>query len=179
MLRELIDNEQQRTVALALQDSHAQFLVDFCQRVLDEDPLRMRKTPHDVPALRAMRKFLVDLSKQSGKLPSRLYIDGVSNKSDFAIDHGGFSDVYTAEYKNLKVALKLLHVAGDASVPIPDQKKVCIDCCWVSSGIYTLTDFDTRSNRLVSASSSPRTASHWTMAQSCSQVSPLCDPVAS
>ncbi|KAJ6570716.1 kinase-like domain-containing protein [Mycena sp. CBHHK59/15] len=86
--------------ALQLEGDFAQYFLDVVQNTLDRGFLMDQK--HSAKARRIIRK----LSEACDKLPTSLFITGVTGREEQATFGGGFGDIYRASYKGKTVALK-------------------------------------------------------------------------
>ncbi|KAJ7762147.1 kinase-like domain-containing protein [Mycena metata] len=86
---------------LTLEDDSAQCFMDVVQDVLDKGCFSMAPE-HGSKARRLIRK----LSESCERLPSALFITGVSGREEHPTFGGGFGDIYQASYDNHVVALK-------------------------------------------------------------------------
>ncbi|KAJ7762172.1 kinase-like domain-containing protein [Mycena metata] len=85
---------------LTLEDDSAQCFIDVVQDILDKGFLMAPE--HSSKARRLIRK----LSESRERLPSALFITGVSGREELPTFGGGFGDIYRASYGNQVVALK-------------------------------------------------------------------------
>ncbi|KAF7374422.1 hypothetical protein MSAN_00326300 [Mycena sanguinolenta] len=87
-------------VVLRLESDSAQCFLDVVQRGLLFDPEDGRMA----------RRIIRKLACSSDKLPSTLFITGITGKEERPTSGGGFADIYRALYDNRIVALKYLRV---------------------------------------------------------------------
>ncbi|KAJ7717076.1 kinase-like domain-containing protein [Mycena maculata] len=96
----ILDSKSQEEAVLCLDGDSAQSFLDVVQDILDRGFLINQE--HSRMAHRIIRK----LSESCDKLPSSLFITGVSGREDQPRFGGGFGDIYRASYSNQTVALK-------------------------------------------------------------------------
>ncbi|KAJ6576145.1 kinase-like domain-containing protein [Mycena vulgaris] len=70
---------------------------------------------------------MLKLSQSSKRLPTSLFIEGISQCDRFYRERGGFGEIYRASYKGLMVALKRPSVSLTADVE--EQRKVYLRFC--------------------------------------------------
>ncbi|KAJ7762210.1 kinase-like domain-containing protein [Mycena metata] len=96
----ILDTKSMEDSILMLEDDSAQCFMDVVQEVLDKGFLMAPE--HSSKARRLIRK----LSESCERLPSALFITGVSGREEHPTFGGGFGDIYRASYVNQVVALK-------------------------------------------------------------------------
>ncbi|KAJ7812121.1 hypothetical protein B0H14DRAFT_2377776, partial [Mycena olivaceomarginata] len=96
----IMNSGSERAAVLRLEGDFAQSFLDVVQNTLDRgflmDPQNNSKA----------RRLILKLSDACDKLPSSLFITGVSGRSEHAAFGGGFGDIYQASYNGRTVALK-------------------------------------------------------------------------
>ncbi|KAJ7141842.1 kinase-like domain-containing protein [Mycena crocata] len=95
-----LDSASTENDVLKLEGDPAQSFLDVVQEMLDKDVFVA--SGHRRKAHRIIRK----LSEASDKLPSSLFITGVSGRGEHPTFRGGFGDIYRASYGDQTVALK-------------------------------------------------------------------------
>jgi predicted unusual protein kinase regulating ubiquinone biosynthesis (AarF/ABC1/UbiB family) len=60
--------------------------------------------------LKSCQSWIRKIARQTGTLPTRFILKGVTKEGENAVAGGGFADVYTGMYAGRKVALKVLRV---------------------------------------------------------------------
>ncbi|KAJ7468570.1 kinase-like domain-containing protein [Mycena latifolia] len=120
--REALEKDEERLLATlpavihpmepippGLTDDDAQHFLD----VLHTMHSKNLAPEHRMEARRMIRR----LSEAAGKLPSAIFITGVTGRDRYAIFGGGFADVYRASYQGKAVALKRLreHVDNESA----------------------------------------------------------------
>ncbi|KAJ7607404.1 kinase-like domain-containing protein [Roridomyces roridus] len=98
----IFDGNAAERAVLSLRGDAAEGFLDVIQDTLDRGFLMQEE--HAQKARRIIRK----LSKACDRLPSSLFITGVSKREVHPSFGGGFGDVYRAQYNNKTVALKHL-----------------------------------------------------------------------
>ncbi|KAJ7719635.1 hypothetical protein DFH07DRAFT_707159, partial [Mycena maculata] len=92
LLASIFNSKSEEDAALRLEGDSAQSFLDVVQETLDRgfliDPEHSRK------ALRIIRK----LSESCDKLPSSLFITGVTGREEHPTFGGGFGDIYRSSY---------------------------------------------------------------------------------
>ncbi|KAJ7782500.1 kinase-like domain-containing protein, partial [Mycena maculata] len=96
----ILDSESQEDVVLHLEDDSAQSFLDVVEDTLS------RGFFIDQEHSRKARRIIRKLSELSDKLPSSLFIAGVTGREEYPRFGGGFADVFRATYKDKPVALK-------------------------------------------------------------------------
>ncbi|KAJ6482843.1 kinase-like domain-containing protein [Mycena vitilis] len=96
----LIPSVLNSDLVLSLEGESAQNLLDVIQDALNRGFLMAPE--HSRQARRVIRK----LSESCDKLPSSLFISGVTGREEHPTFAGGFGDIYRATYGNKTVALK-------------------------------------------------------------------------
>ncbi|KAJ7231349.1 kinase-like domain-containing protein [Mycena rebaudengoi] len=109
-LLSILDSQTAKEAVLVLEGDSAQHFLDVIQHTLDRGLLIEQE--HNAKA----RRMIIKLSEACDKLPSSLFITGVSGRDDHATfgggfgDNatfgGGFGDIYRASYGGKTVALK-------------------------------------------------------------------------
>ncbi|KAJ7442177.1 kinase-like domain-containing protein, partial [Mycena galericulata] len=99
LLASVIDSESQKDAILRLEGESAQGFLDTAQDAVDRGLLGEEHAWKT-------RRLILKLSESSGKLPSCLFITGVTGRGEHPTFGGGFGDVYQAEYSGKTVALK-------------------------------------------------------------------------
>ncbi|KAF7326860.1 Kinase-like protein [Mycena venus] len=102
LLVSIFNSKPDEQVVLSLKDDSAQHFLDVVQDTLEKGLLQAKE--HSRMARRIIRK----LSEACDRLPSSLFITGVSGRDEHPNFGGGFGDVYRASHENQPVALKRL-----------------------------------------------------------------------
>ncbi|KAJ7730854.1 kinase-like domain-containing protein [Mycena maculata] len=96
----ILDSKSQKDAVLRLEGDSAQSFLDIVQDTLNRgflmDPEHSRRARH----------LIRRLSESCDKLPSSLFIIGVSGREEQPTFGGGFGDIFRARYNNQTVALK-------------------------------------------------------------------------
>ncbi|KAJ7145890.1 kinase-like domain-containing protein [Mycena epipterygia] len=100
LLVSIFDSQSAEDVVLRLEGDSAQCFLDAVLDALDGGFLIAQE--HSRKARRIIRK----LSESCDKLPSALFITGVSGREEHPTFGGGYGDIYRASYGNKTVALK-------------------------------------------------------------------------
>ncbi|KAJ6554035.1 kinase-like domain-containing protein, partial [Mycena vulgaris] len=100
VLVSIFESKSAEDIVLKLEGDSAQAFLDVVQEALDRGFLMAQE--HSRKARRIIRK----LSESCDKLPSALFIPGVSGREDHPTFGGGYGDIYRATYGNKTVALK-------------------------------------------------------------------------
>ncbi|KAJ7288955.1 kinase-like domain-containing protein [Mycena rebaudengoi] len=98
----ILESESSKERVLKLDGDPAQYFLDVIQNALDRGLLLERD--HKSKA----RRIILKLSEACDKLPSSLFITGVTGRDEHATFVGGFGDIYQASYGGKTVALKLV-----------------------------------------------------------------------
>ncbi|KAF7326880.1 Kinase-like protein [Mycena venus] len=96
----IVNSESDREAVLRLDGDAAQHFLDAVQNTLDQGFFPERK--HNPKA----RRLILKLSEACDRLPSSLFITGVTGRAEHATFGGGFGDIYQATYDGKAVALK-------------------------------------------------------------------------
>ncbi|KAJ7269803.1 hypothetical protein C8J57DRAFT_1066459, partial [Mycena rebaudengoi] len=96
----ILDSKSSKEAVLKLVGDPAQYFLDVVQNALDRGLLLERD--HSARA----RRIVLKLSEACDKLPSSLFITGVTGRDEHATFGGGFGDIYRAKYAGKTVALK-------------------------------------------------------------------------
>ncbi|KAJ7778415.1 kinase-like domain-containing protein [Mycena metata] len=97
----ILDSESVETVILGLAEPEsAQAFLDVVQEVLNRGLLESQEH------IRRGRRLIRKISESSDRLPSSLFITGVTGRNEHPAFAGGFGDVYEASYGDKKVAVK-------------------------------------------------------------------------
>ncbi|KAJ7279128.1 kinase-like domain-containing protein [Mycena rebaudengoi] len=96
----ILDSKSSKETVLKLDGDPAQYFLDVVQNALDRGLLLERD--HSSKA----RRIILKLSEACDKLPSSLFIIGVTGRDEHATFGGGFGDIYRATYAGKTVALK-------------------------------------------------------------------------
>ncbi|KAJ7224779.1 kinase-like domain-containing protein [Mycena rebaudengoi] len=99
-LQSILDSQAAKEAVLVLEGDSAQHFLDVIQHTLDRGLLIEQE--HNAKA----RRMIIKLSEACDKLPSSLFITGVSGRDHDATFGGGFGDIYRASYGGKTVALK-------------------------------------------------------------------------
>ncbi|KAJ6560238.1 hypothetical protein B0H19DRAFT_1027892 [Mycena capillaripes] len=100
LIMSILDSKFAKEAVLSLEGDSAQCLLDIVQDTLNRGFLMGQD--HSRLARRMIRK----LSESCDKLPSSLFITGVTGREEHPTFAGGFGDIYRATYGNRIVALK-------------------------------------------------------------------------
>ncbi|KAJ7145876.1 kinase-like domain-containing protein, partial [Mycena epipterygia] len=100
LLVSIFDSQSAEDAVLRLEGDSAQCFLDAVLDILDSGFLITQE--HSRRARRIIRK----LSESCDKLPSALFITGVSGREEYPTFGGGYGDIYRASYNNQPVALK-------------------------------------------------------------------------
>ncbi|KAJ7229234.1 kinase-like domain-containing protein [Mycena rebaudengoi] len=98
----ILESESSKKRVLKLDGDPAQYFLDVVQNALDRGLLLERD--HKSKA----RRIILKISEACDKLPSSLFITGVTGRNEHATFGGGFGDIYQASYGGKTVALKLV-----------------------------------------------------------------------
>ncbi|KAF7374433.1 hypothetical protein MSAN_00327400 [Mycena sanguinolenta] len=104
LLRSIFVSKSLEEAVFRLEGDSAQCFLDVVQNTLDRGLLF---APEDG---RMARRIIRKLACSSDKLPSTLFITGITGKEERPTSGGGFADIYRASYNNRIVALKYLRV---------------------------------------------------------------------
>ncbi|KAF7374478.1 Kinase-like protein [Mycena sanguinolenta] len=104
LLRSIFASKSLEEAVLRLEGDSAQCFLDVVQNTLDKGFLL---APEDG---RMARRIIRKLACSADKLPSTLFITGITGKEEHPAFGGGFADIYRASYKNRTVALKYMRV---------------------------------------------------------------------
>ncbi|KAJ7306963.1 kinase-like domain-containing protein, partial [Mycena albidolilacea] len=101
----ILYSDSEQKAVLNLRGNSAQNFLDVlqdvdCQQILDKGLLLQKE--HNSKA----RRTIVKLSQACDKLPSTLFISGVTRPDEHPSFGGGFGDIYQAVYQEKRVALK-------------------------------------------------------------------------
>ncbi|KAJ7656682.1 hypothetical protein B0H17DRAFT_861937, partial [Mycena rosella] len=88
----ILNSDSDRAAVLRLEGDSAQYFLDFVQSALDRGHLIQNE--HSSRA----RRIIIKLSEACDKLPSSLFITGVTERDEHATFGGGFGDIYRASY---------------------------------------------------------------------------------
>ncbi|KAJ6570711.1 hypothetical protein B0H10DRAFT_2107608, partial [Mycena sp. CBHHK59/15] len=99
-LLSILGSASAKEAVLQLEGDHAQYFLDVVQNTLDRGLLI------DKDHASKARRIILKLSEACDKLPSSLFIAGVSGRDEHATFGGGFGDIYRASYAGKIVALK-------------------------------------------------------------------------
>ncbi|KAJ7286749.1 kinase-like domain-containing protein [Mycena rebaudengoi] len=94
----ILESESSKERVLKLDGDPAQYFLDVVQN---------RTAAGKRPKSKA-RRIILKLSEACDKLPSSLFITGVTGRDEHATFGGGFGDIYQASYAGKTVALKLV-----------------------------------------------------------------------
>ncbi|KAJ7233161.1 kinase-like domain-containing protein [Mycena rebaudengoi] len=96
----ILDSQSSKESVLKLTGDAAQYFLDVVQNAIDRGLLFEKE--HNSKA----RRIILKLSDACDKLPSSLFITGVSGREEYPTFGGGFGDIYRASYAGKTVALK-------------------------------------------------------------------------
>ncbi|KAJ7886899.1 kinase-like domain-containing protein, partial [Mycena leptocephala] len=96
----ILSSESERAAVLKLEGDSAQNFLDVVQNTLDRGFLIEKENNSKA------RRLILKLSEACDRLPSSLFITGVTGRNEHAIFGGGFGDIYQASYAGKTVALK-------------------------------------------------------------------------
>ncbi|KAJ7157387.1 kinase-like domain-containing protein [Mycena filopes] len=115
----ILNSDSDAAAVQNLEGDSAQIFLDVLQNTLDRGLLLGKE--HNSKA----RRMILKLSEACDRLPSALFITGVTGRDEFALFGGGFGDIYQASYAGQTVALKLLrHFPRDA-----EQRRIRLQFC--------------------------------------------------
>ncbi|CAK5271444.1 unnamed protein product [Mycena citricolor] len=97
----ILHSDSRRLAVLALEGDQAQCFLDAVQNVLDRGLLASSQNSK-------ARRFIIKLSESCDRLPSSLFITGISDRDSYPSFGGGFGDIYQAQFQETKVAVKHL-----------------------------------------------------------------------
>ncbi|KAJ7875390.1 kinase-like domain-containing protein [Mycena olivaceomarginata] len=100
LLVSIFNSTSDEEAVLRLEGDSAQNFLDVVQETLDRGFMMAQE--HNRMALRTIRK----LSERCDRLPSSLFIAGVTERDEHPSFGGGFGDIYRASYGSQRVALK-------------------------------------------------------------------------
>ncbi|KAJ7353599.1 kinase-like domain-containing protein [Mycena albidolilacea] len=100
LLVSIFNSTSDEEAMLRLEGDSAQYFLDVVQETLDRGFMMAQE--HNRMALRIIRK----LSERCDRLPSSLFIVGVTGRDEHPSFGGGFGDIYRASYGDQRVALK-------------------------------------------------------------------------
>ncbi|KAF7336071.1 Rho GTPase activator [Mycena sanguinolenta] len=103
-LTHILESQDATRAARQLEGNDALSLIDAIQDVLD------RGTLPDAPLRSKARKLLQKVSEAQERLPTSLFIAGVTDHDEHPTFSGGFGDVYRASYQKRMVALKRIRI---------------------------------------------------------------------
>ncbi|KAJ7017258.1 kinase-like domain-containing protein [Mycena alexandri] len=96
----ILKSDSERAAILRLEGNSIQNFMDVVQDTLDKGLLL--ENEHNSKA----RRMILKLSEVCNKLPSSLFISGVTGRDEHALFGGGFGDIYQASYAGRTVAIK-------------------------------------------------------------------------
>ncbi|KAJ7778493.1 kinase-like domain-containing protein [Mycena metata] len=96
----ILDSKEAQYRVLNLDPESAQSFLDVIQDVLDRGFFTTREQSHQA------RRMIGRLAELCDRLPTSLFISGVTERDEHPTFAGGFGDVYRASYNNKPVALK-------------------------------------------------------------------------
>ncbi|KAF7340962.1 PINc domain-containing protein [Mycena sanguinolenta] len=104
LLVSIFTSKSLEAAALRLEGDSAQCFLDVVQNTLDKGFLLAHEDS------RMARRIIRKLVCSSDKLPSALFITGITGKEEHPTFGGGFADIYRASYDNRVVALKYMRI---------------------------------------------------------------------
>ncbi|KAK7055199.1 kinase-like protein [Favolaschia claudopus] len=107
----ILVSKSARQTVLALEEDYAQDFLDVVQETLNRGFLMA--PDHSRYARRIVRK----LSETCDKLPSSLFLTGITHRDAHPTYIGGFGDIYRATHENKNVALKHMRHFVQSSIP--------------------------------------------------------------
>ncbi|KAJ7045251.1 kinase-like domain-containing protein, partial [Mycena alexandri] len=96
----ILDSDSDRAAVQNLKGNSVQNFLDVLHNMLDKGLLLEKE--HNSKA----RRMILKLSEACDRLPSALFITGVTERDEFPLFGGGFGDIYQASYAGQRVALK-------------------------------------------------------------------------
>ncbi|KAF7374462.1 Kinase-like protein [Mycena sanguinolenta] len=105
LLMSIFTSKSLEEAVLRLEGDSAQCFLDVVQNTLDKG---FFLAPEDA---QMARHIIRKLTCSSDKLPSTLFITGITGKEEHPAFGGGFADIYRASYNNRTVALKYMRVS--------------------------------------------------------------------
>ncbi|KAF7335456.1 Kinase-like protein [Mycena venus] len=96
----VLNSDSERAAVLKLEGNSAQNFLDVVQNTLDRGFLIRQELNSKA------RRLILKLSEACDRLPSSLFITGVTGRDEHALFGGGFGDIYQASYNGKTVALK-------------------------------------------------------------------------
>ncbi|KAJ7275887.1 kinase-like domain-containing protein, partial [Mycena rebaudengoi] len=121
LLLYIFTSKSEEEAVLCLKDDSAQCFLDVVQNTLDKRLFTAQE--HSLMARRIIRK----LSASCERLPSSLFITGVTGKEDRPTAGGGYADIYRASYGDQIVALK--YIRPVQSMPNSDLRRIHLKFC--------------------------------------------------
>ncbi|KAF7326875.1 Kinase-like protein [Mycena venus] len=115
----IVNSESDRAAVLRLDGDDAQHFLDSVQNTLDRGLFPERELNSKA------RRLILKLSEACDRLPSSLFITGVTGRAEYATFGGGFGDIYQATYDGKAVALKHIRTfQADA-----EQRRIRLQFC--------------------------------------------------
>ncbi|KAF8153619.1 kinase-like domain-containing protein [Mycena galopus ATCC 62051] len=99
-----LGSQAARKALLRLDGLSAQSVIDIIQDILEKG-LLLDNESHS-----KARRFMIKLSAASDKLPSCLFISGITARDDHPLFTGGFGDIFQASVTGKKIALKRIRM---------------------------------------------------------------------
>ncbi|KAF8143034.1 kinase-like domain-containing protein, partial [Mycena galopus ATCC 62051] len=116
----ILGSKSEQKAVLELDGQSAECFLDVAHNILNRGFLP------DGESSNKARRLIVKLSEVSHRLPSVLFITGVSGRHAYASFHGGFGDIYQASHSGETVALKHMRTLAD---PGEEQRRVRLLFC--------------------------------------------------
>ncbi|KAJ7770552.1 kinase-like domain-containing protein [Mycena metata] len=115
----ILDSKAQETVVLSLVGNAAQSFIDVVQDILDRGSVLERTQG------KKARRIIRKLSEACDKLPSALFVTGVSGCPTHPTFGGGFGDVYCASHGGKAVALKVMRHFSESA----ESRNIRLNIC--------------------------------------------------
>ncbi|KAJ7886908.1 kinase-like domain-containing protein [Mycena leptocephala] len=115
----ILDSKATEKIVLSLEGDAAQFFIDVVQDILDRGFLMEREQ------MKKARRIIRKLSEVCDKLPSALFVTGVSGCPEHPTFGGGFGDVYCASHSGKAVALKVMRHFSQGAKLRDIRLKIC------------------------------------------------------
>ncbi|KAF8215606.1 kinase-like domain-containing protein, partial [Mycena galopus ATCC 62051] len=115
----ILSSDSDRAVVLSLEGDSAQKFLDVLQNTLDRGAFLEQEQNSKA------RRLILKLSETCDKLPSSLFITGVTGHNEHAVFFGGFGDIYQASYNGKTVALKRIRTLHRDA----EQRRIRLQFC--------------------------------------------------
>ncbi|KAJ7758020.1 kinase-like domain-containing protein [Mycena metata] len=114
-----LESQAAREALFELEGLSAQTVIDVLQDILEKGHL-LDKRSHT-----KARRFMIKLSASFDKLPSGLFISGVTAKDDHPLFTGGFADIFQGSVAGKKIALKRIRILYHDEVQRQIRTEIC------------------------------------------------------